>query len=138
MNWKLINHLIQFFFRKLIELNIRSPKCSYPKIVLAYSEWLFRKGYLEISSEEDVARSFGVSRTQLSSFCRIRLGSDFRQLRKEYRIREAKLLMKENPNLTLDILGECVGIPDRSNFRKQFMEVEGCSPSEWLKAQGRR
>lgn len=119
-------------------MNDRRNGKNDARIVLAFCDWLFRKGYLETVSEEDVAKGLGVTMQELSSFCRIKLGSNFRQIRKEYRIREAKNLLKENPNLPLDVLGERVGIPDKSNFRRQFIEVTGCSPSEWVRTENKR
>ena len=133
-----MNRFYQFLIRAILQSCIPDRKSTDIKIALAFGEWLSRKGYLEAVPEEVVADSFGVSAVELSSFCRIRMGSSFRQLRKKYRIREAKLILAETPTLTLDAVGERVGIPDRSNFRKQFIEQTGFSPSEWVERNGRR
>lgn len=133
-----MTRLCQYILRRLLESNIPERKKTDAKIALAFAEWLATKGYLTAVSEEEVARGFGVSTAQLSSFCRVRMGCSFRQLRKEYRIREAKMLLRVNPELPLDVIGESVGIPDKSNFRKQFLDVVGCSPREWVDGRKKR
>jgi len=130
--------VFQFLFRKIIECSVKVSRKADRKLVLAFCDWLSLKGYVEAVSEEAVASRLCVTPQQLSAFCRTMLGKSFRQLRKEYRIREAMYLLADNPDLPLDVLGECVGIPDKSNFRRQFMDVVGCPPSEWIKTRKRR
>lgn len=102
------------------------------RVYLALMSWISDKGYLKTGSIADVAEKMNLSPEQLSFFCSERLGKPFRQIRKEHRIREAEILLKENPEMSLKELGLSVGIPDKSDLRKQFRDVTGMYPSEWI------
>lgn len=95
-------------------------------------DWVAQKGFCESDMTlEAVSEQLGVRRETLSSFCIRNYGMAFLSWRKELRIAEAKRLMSENKDLSFRIIGEMVGIPDRSNFRRQFIDVTGMTPSEW-------
>jgi len=130
--------VLQFLFRKIIECSVKVSRKADGKLVLAFCDWLSLKGYVEAVPEDVVAARLSVTPQQLSTFCRTMLGKSFRQIRKEYRIKEAMNLLSENPDLPLEVLGESVGIPDKSNFRRQFIDVVGCAPSEWIKTRKSR
>ena len=44
---------------------------------------------------------------------------------------EAMRLLLENRETPANLIGEQVGISDKSNFRKQFKEITGCTPVQW-------
>lgn len=132
MFYRIVNRIARLLLEIIAECTIRLNRKTDAELVVSFCDWLMDKGYLKTESEEEAAASMGVTPQQLSTFCRTRLGKTFRQIRKEYRIREVQYLLKDNPDLPLDILGECVGISDKSNLRKQFIEIVGCSPREWV------
>lgn len=68
---------------------------------------------------------------ELSLFFRIQTGKNFLKWRKERRIEEAKKLLLEDRDIPTLIIGEAVGICDKSNFRRQFKEITGFTPAEW-------
>ena len=47
------------------------------------------------------------------------------------RIEDAKRLLMEQPEIPVRHIGYIIGFSDKSNFRRQFKEVVGCTPSEW-------
>mgnify|MGYP002622229865 FL=1 len=95
-------------------------------------KWLGEKGYVASDQKmSQVAESFGVSKDELSWYCRNTFGKSFLTLRKELRIREARRLIAENPAVPLSNIGEKVGINDKTNFRRQFYEVMGMTPQEF-------
>ena len=105
--------------------------------MLVKEKALYRmKQYLrqaEPTSMEEVAAELNISKAQLSHFFRVFYTMSFLRWRKEIRIEEARKLLLKNPGLSLDRLGYEVGIPDRSNMRRQFQEVTGKTPAQWLK-----
>ena len=58
-------------------------------------------------------------------------GKNFLQWRKEIRIDEAKRLLVKDKTIPTAIIGEEVGISDKSNFKRQFREITGCTPAQW-------
>lgn len=89
-------------------------------------------------STREAAEELGLETAQLSFYFRFHKHTEFRIWRKEMRIRYACRLMKERPDLPVSTIGEYVGIPDRSNFRREFYEVCGMFPSEWRERHCRR
>lgn len=101
----------------------------------ALVEWLAAgKHRDEYPSMESVATELGFSREQLSFFFSNSVRQRFSSWRKELRIEEAKALLLEYPDLPASAIGAMVGIPDKSNFRRQFQELTGCTPGEWRAA----
>lgn len=126
-----MHKIIKFFCRKVVTSRFPVQNRKEAKVSLAFLSWLENKGFLSRSSEEEAASTMELTREELAAFCRESYGKSFRQLRKELRIREAMVLMEANPGYSLECLGDLVGIPDKSNFRRQFHDVTGYTPSEW-------
>ena len=103
----------------------------------ALERWTRDRRHLLPTSMEDVAAELNVSKEQLSHFFRMFYNVSFLRWRKELRIAEAERLLAENPEISLDRLGYEVGIPDKSNMRRQFLEVTGKTPAQWLKEAGK-
>ena len=81
-----------------------------------------------------VADELGVSKEQLSFYFSNRIHRRFDTWRMELRIEEAKILLVDFPDVPASAVGAMVGIPDKSNFRRQFYEQTGFTPSEWRAA----
>ncbi|MCQ2174067.1 MAG: helix-turn-helix domain-containing protein [Bacteroidales bacterium] len=94
-------------------------------------EWVRNGRYLVEMSIGEAADELGLDHTQLAFYFRFYEHTEFRIWRKRMRIEYACRLMKERPDLPLSSIGEYVGIPDRSNFRREFYEICGMFPSEW-------
>ena len=124
--------LFYLLLKRYIESNVSAQRRIDARLSIEFSKWLQDKRYLENVREDEAAGEMNMTREQLSFFCATVMGRPFRQLRKEYRIREATVILRLNPDISLETLGGMVGIPDKSNFRKQFRDVLGCSPREWL------
>lgn len=96
--------------------------------------WIRKRGYLDASaSMEKVADEIGVSSAQLSYYFKTFIGKPFPTWRKEMRIQESLELLVKYPEMPIVRIGEHVGIPDKSNFKKQFREMMNLSPSEYRK-----
>ena len=49
----------------------------------------------------------------------------------EYRIEEAKRLLKEKMNYKVEEIAEQVGYNSKSSFNTAFKKITGMTPSEW-------
>jgi AraC-like DNA-binding protein len=68
---------------------------------------------------------------QLSQVINDGLGKSFFEMTAEYRIEEAKLLLKEKVNIKVEEIAEEVGYNSKSSFNTAFKKITGMTPSEW-------
>jgi AraC-like DNA-binding protein len=86
----------------------------------------------------DVARKLGVSRHKLTYVINHELDTNFYGLINNYRIIEAKWLLKkpENHKYNIDTIGEMVGFQSKSSFNGCFRKITGVTPSQYRKNRG--
>lgn len=94
-------------------------------------QWIEGKCWLRDASLQQAADEAGVPQERFSRYFRRELGKSFLQWRKEARINEAKVLLLKEKETPTAIIGEAVGINDKSNFRRQFRELTGMTPAQW-------
>ncbi|MFK8061440.1 MAG: helix-turn-helix domain-containing protein [Polaribacter sp.] len=82
---------------------------------------------------KDIASKLQISSHQLSQLLNDNLGKSFAQFINEYRIEDAKQLLKENTNFTLEAIGFEAGFSSKSSFYATFKKVVGMTPSEFQK-----
>lgn len=85
---------------------------------------------------QEVADNLGVSHAELSWVSRRVYGDNFLSLRKRLRLNDACRMLVEYPDLPFSVVADRVGIPDRTNFRRQFFSEFGMSPGEWREKHG--
>ncbi|HEV8514705.1 MAG TPA: helix-turn-helix domain-containing protein [Cyclobacteriaceae bacterium] len=68
---------------------------------------------------------------QLSQVINDGLGKSFFEMTAEYRIEEAKWLLKEQMNVKIEEIAEQVGYNSKSSFNTSFKKITGKTPSEW-------
>lgn len=113
-------------------MRMRYPYAADEKTSKGLETWIQQKGHtVPHASMEDVAEEIGVSSLQLSYYFRVIVGQPFLSWRKEKRILDAEVLLIKYPEKSIASIGESVGIPDKSNFKKQFKSVTGMSPNEF-------
>lgn len=81
----------------------------------------------------DLTQVLPMNRTYLSNFINGEYGCNFYQYATNYRIREAKRLIREHPDMKLLDVAELSGFSSAITFSRTFAREEGCSPSEWAK-----
>ncbi len=94
-------------------------------------QWIVRKGWKEEASLQHVADSLGILKEDLSLYFRRKYRKCFLQWRKETRINDAKRRLLEEKDIPTALIGEEVGISDKSNFKRQFREITGMTPAQW-------
>ena len=97
-----------------------------------------QKRYCEYDkSREEIAAELGTTKEALHHYFMVKKGIDFKSWRTELRIEEAKRMLIENKEFSINIIGEMSGFSDRSNFHRQFVKLVGCSPKQWRESDGK-
>ena len=108
------------------------------RIEHALDKWLKEKRYREYDkTREQIAKELNTSKEMLHMFFVTRMSVDFKTWRTRLRIEEAKVLLLENPEMSINIVAELSGFSDRSNFHRQFTKIVGCSPKQWRESAGK-
>ena len=108
------------------------------KIQHALDKWVKEKRYREYDkTREQIAKELKTTKEMLHMFFVTRMSVDFKTWRTRLRIEEAKLLLLENPEMSINIVAELSGFSDRSNFHRQFTKIVGCSPKQWRESAGK-
>lgn len=98
----------------------------------AVDTWVEQKGYTKLLPTLDrLAADIGIPSDQLSVYIKMRTRKSVMAWRKELRIREARQLLLDYPDLPFSMIGMMVGIDDKSNFKRQFEQLTGMSPRAW-------
>lgn len=105
----------------------------------AMKRWVADKRYREcVSSREEIAAQLNTTKEFLNAYIKNVLKSDFNTWRTSLRIADAKKILLQQKELPISLVGEMVGIGDRSNFHNQFTKIAGCSPKQWRDSGGIR
>lgn len=81
----------------------------------------------------NIAKNIHISTHKLSQLLNDNLGKSFASFINDYRIEEAKRLLKENEKITLEAIGYESGFSSKSNFYATFKKLVGKTPSEFRK-----
>lgn len=104
----------------------------------ALEKWVADKRYREYDkTRDDIARELHTTKDLLHIYFSTRMGMDFRTWRTNLRIEDAKTMLLENKDASINIIAEASGFSDKSNFHRQFVKIVGCSPKEWRDSDGR-
>ena len=104
-------------------------EADFRKLERALEKWVEEKHFCEYDkSRDEVAKELGTTREKLHMYFTTRKGMDFKTWRTELRVEEAKRLLLENKELSINVIGEISGFSDRSNFHRQFVRLVGCTP----------
>ncbi|WP_117880843.1 AraC family transcriptional regulator [Aureibaculum luteum] len=82
---------------------------------------------------KDIADALDISSHKLSQLLNDNLGKSFALFINEYRIEEAKQLLLENKQYTLEAIGFEAGFSSKSTFYATFKKINGQTPSEFKK-----
>ena len=106
------------------------PYTAYKATLEAWLE--SEKPYLNPDFQlSDLRQVLPMNRTYLSQLINTEYGCSFYRWVNGLRIREAKRLMTEQPDMTLDEVSKQCGFAYRRNFSRIFVETTGMTPSDW-------
>jgi len=109
---------------------------SYEQLEQAIKEWEMQKFYTEPGiTIEQVATQLRSNRTYLSTHMNLYRKMSFKDWINRLRIDEASELLRKHPDMPVSQIGAMVGLPDKSNFGRQFTKLTGKSPQAWRKDQ---
>ena len=95
-------------------------------------KWIADKGYCKNGvTIDDVANQIYTNRTYISSHINERCGCTFRDWINQLRIEEAKQLMTEHDDMTIQEVALAIGFSSGSHFAQLFSDKEGVTPSKW-------
>lgn len=97
---------------------------------LITAEALYKNTNIKIS---DIAKEINITPHKLSQLLNDNLGKSFAAFMNEYRIEEAKKLLQERKELTLEAVGFEAGFSSKSNFYATFKKIVGLTPSQFQK-----
>lgn len=79
------------------------------------------------------AKKLNIRPQLLSQFLNNNLSKSFSQFINEYRIEEAKHLLKSHPNLKIEIIAEKCGFNSNSTFYTAFKKVTNTTPAKYIR-----
>lgn len=102
------------------------------KILRSLESWVLERKFCEDYDDLDaIARDLDISAQQLGFFCTSVIGERFFSWRKGLRMRYAALLLSLDNEIPTSSVGRMVGVSDKSDFRRQFMEYFKVTPEQW-------
>lgn len=111
---------------------------EFKRIGKALELWVKEKRYRRCDqSHDEIARELNTSNKLLYSYFSEVMKQDFRTWRTGLRVADAKILLLERKDLSIQLVSEMVGFSDRSNFHRQFTKIVGCSPKQWRESSGK-
>lgn len=109
---------------------------SFDQLEKAIQEWENQKYFTEPGiTIEQVATQLRSNRTYLSTHMNLHRKMTFKEWINHLRIEEAKNLLCNHPEMPVSQVGAMIGLPDKSNFGRQFTRLTGKSPQAWRKGQ---
>lgn len=122
--------------RKTEGPNLNMDK-EFAKLDRNIEQWVADKRYCEYDNTRDqIASELKTTKDILHLYFMTKMGIDFRTWRTGLRIEEAKRLLLENRDASINIVAEVSGFSDKSNFHRQFVKIVGCSPKQWRESDG--
>lgn len=110
---------------------------EFAKLDRNIEQWVAEKRYCEYDNTRDqIASELKTTKDILHLYFMTKMGIDFRTWRTGLRIEEAKRLLLENRDASINIVAEVSGFSDKSNFHRQFVKIVGCSPKQWRESDG--
>ena len=96
--------------------------------------WAANKGFTEQGITIDrLAARLITNHKYLSTYINTYKQQTFRKWINELRIEEAKIIILQEPEITLTEIAHRTGYADKSHFLRHFREQTGVSPTEWRK-----
>ena len=96
------------------------------------ARWVDEGRYrIRYDSLEEIIEELGITSDELRVFCSRKFHKSFLSWRKDLRMEDAKRMLLDFPDMPSGMIGNIVGIIDKSDFRHQFKSTTGMTPTEW-------
>ncbi|MDF2651196.1 MAG: hypothetical protein K0Q73_7001 [Paenibacillus sp.] len=120
----LIQHIMMNARQKKLEMDQSNVHLMIDFIHMHYQEDL---------GLTDMAKHFNLSPNYISYLIKDHIGDNFKEYLNEYRVKQAKRLMNENPTIKINDLAGRVGCNNVNTFIRIFKRYEGVSPGQYMK-----
>lgn len=111
--------------------DLKDENAEYSRLLVQWMET--EKPYLKQDFRlADLRRVLPMNRTYISQFINAEFDCTFYQFVTNYRIEEAKRLMRENPDWKVQQIADLCGFSSATVFGRIFARETGLTPSEWL------
>jgi AraC-like DNA-binding protein len=111
----------------------KSP-LAFTAIEEKVDEWIRNKQFTEQKiTIKRLSTLLYTNRNYLSAYFNVHKKQTFRDWINNLRIKEAKALLRQHPDLTVSEIALRTGFTDKSNFIRQFIKQTGVSPQVWRK-----
>lgn len=108
---------------------------SYTEFIERVDNWIKTDGYVQQGlTIKELSEILYTNRTYLSAYIKTTYKMTFREWITSLRLKYAKNILKEHPEINIQKLAESSGFLSQSNFIKLFSEKEGCTPAKWKKS----
>ena len=92
-----------------------------------------KQNYFKDISLDELAQQVNLNPSYLSSLFKKEVGTTFLQYLNNIRLENACALLKNSPNISIEVISAQVGYRTPSYFYKVFREKYGMSPNQWRK-----
>ena len=135
--------ILLIFYKRKKEFVVTAKKEKYANVQIDESEVneLLEKIELTLTEEKlytnpnltlpAFAKSLNIRPQLLSQLLNNNLNKSFSQFINEYRIEEAKTLLRSNPNLKIEVIAEQCGYNSKSTFYTAFKKITNTTPAKF-------
>jgi AraC-like DNA-binding protein len=125
---------ISEFFHNMFGLPSLAAKSANSGMFVGQVVQFLKKNFRESITLQSLSQEFGLVPNYLSVLFKREVGLTPVEYLMEYRIKEAKRIMDEQPHLLLKQVASDVGYADQLYFSRVFKKLTGQSPSEYIQS----
>jgi len=108
------------------------PSAVFATLEEQIEQWVAGRKFVDKGITIDkLSLEFYTNRNYLSTYINTYKGKTFREWINELRIEEAKILMRQYPDMIVNEVAIQVGFTDKSHFIRNFTKQTGKSPKKW-------
>jgi AraC-like DNA-binding protein len=116
------------------EENRKIDASTFSSIEIKVEEWIRKKKFTERKVNiGGLAGQLYTNRNYLSTYFNAYKKQTFRDWINDLRIKEAKDLLVQHPEMTVQEIALRIGFVNNSHFGRLFLKQTGCSPQTWRK-----
>ncbi|THF80309.1 response regulator [Cohnella fermenti] len=108
------------------------PESEHQRIVRNVTRYL-EQHFRESITHQTLESEFGLVGSYINKLFKKQMGCTLLDYLAQYRIEQAKLLLREQPTMLLKVVSARVGFDDPLYFSRVFRRIAGVSPSEFAK-----
>ncbi|WP_176706805.1 response regulator transcription factor [Paenibacillus hemerocallicola] len=132
-----LKHHVSLLFDDLFESPNLTVKSVQVSTIVGQVEQYLKKNFRQSITLQSLSQEFGLVPNYLSVLFKREVGMTPVEYLMEYRIKEAKRMMDERPDLLLKQVASEVGYSDQLYFSRVFKKQTGQSPSEYAHSRQR-